>query len=366
MHFSVKKFLALVFSLVFFIQALSHASAYYYLDCTSSTTLISKYRPVFYLSSTTNATIATASTTGYPVIVQCLYDDGRTDLATTVSDPTCSGNFTSGDSVSLFNVSHISGGTNLHAEARTLSNYGSSNTVCLSVFKTGLFSNSTSTLQSNNCNGYGTTLFSAPNTFQTVGNSHIGDANAYPLKFCLTSTFQQGISVSFNTNNVGFGTLSPSQIIYATGDGSGTTTATSSFAVDVSVVGNTGYSVYLSGDTLRNTSDTNTTIPGVGSSPTALVIGTDGFGIQATTSCLSSPCSIAPPSIQSPYNTLLYGFNLSTTTQTLIATGNANDSTNTAVKGGSRFLFTLGATASSNLSAGTYTSNLTLIVTPTF
>lgn len=342
-----------------------HVHADYYLSCTSSTTLISKYRPVMYLSSTTNATLATASTTDYPVIVQCLFDDGRTDIDAYITPADCFGNIPAGDGVGLLKVSSGQS-SNLHAEAYELSNYTGSRTLCLYTLKIGLFSYSTSTLQMNNCNGYATTVFSAPPSFNTTGNSHLGDANAYPLKFCLTAQFKQNLIVSLNTNSVGFGTLSPSQILYATSNGAGTTTATSSFMLDVSVVGNTDYSVYLSGDTLRNSSAPTLVIPGVGASPTSLVAGIDAFGIQATTTCLSSPCYTLRPTIQSPYNTSLFGFNLSTTTQILLGVGGPNDYNSTVINGGSRFYFTLGATISANKPAGTYNTNLTIIVTPNF
>lgn len=362
----LKKFFIVLTTLHLTFLSVAQTSAYYYLDCTSSTTLISKYRPIFFLSSTTNATISTASSTKYPVIVQCLYDNGLTMNATFVTDRDCYGNISSGNGIGLFDVSVANGSTNLHAAAYALNQYGSANTLCLYTRKDGLFSDSTSTLQMNNCNGYGTTVFSVPNTFQTIGNSHIGDANAYPLKFCLTATFQQALSVSFNTNTIGFGALNSSQVLYASTNGAGTTTATSSLSINVNVVGNTGYSVYLSGDTLRNVSDTSVTIPSIGSSPTSFVVGTDSFGINATSACLSSPCATSRPIIQSPYNTTQFAFTLSTTTPTLIASGQANDKNNPSLQGGSRFLFTLGATASVNLPSGAYISNLTLIVTPTF
>lgn len=315
----------------------------------------------FSLSSTTNGMVGNGFLQGVYIICSA---EGNF-VINTVSTTTGCGT----SQIPLFDTSSstdISG----HIEDPSVGKY--SKLQCLQYDNT-LFNYATITSQLNNCNGYGTTLFSAPAYFTTTGNAHIGDANAYPMKRCMTLQFVQSISVTFSSQTVGFGTLSPSQTKYATSNGLGTTTpftaTSSSFYIDVNVIGNSSYSIALSGATLTNQNDPTKTISKIGGTPVALSTGIEQFGISALTECLnpgSYGCMYtgATSTIVFPYNTANYAYNGDTNVTTQLATGPQDDGVTSY--GGSRYYVRMAANIANLTPAGTYSTGLTVIVTPQF
>ena len=317
----------------------------------------------FTISSTTNAMFGGSFSN--PVYIICTNEGNFNTYIYSTTTGGCSFG-----QLPLFRVSTTSLSTPSHVEDPSVGNYGTLH--CLQ-YSSSLFNYATITSQLNNCNGYGTTLFSAPAYFTTTGNAHIGDANAYPMKRCMTLQFAQSIGITFSSQTVGFGTLSSSQTRYATSDGLGTTTpfsaTSSSFYITVNVIGNSNYSVALSGATLTNQNATTTTIAKIGGTPMALTPGIDQFGISGLTECIdpnSYGCGYlgATTTILYPYNTANYAYAGDANVSTQFGTGPQDDGyTN---YGGSRFYFRLGANIAPLTPAGSYSTGLTVIITPQF
>lgn len=315
----------------------------------------------FRLSSTTNGMVGSGFPQEFYIICGSETNFGIGTVSTTTGCTT--------NELPLFDTSSstsISG----HIEDPSVGKY--SKLQCLQYDNT-LFNYATITSQLNNCNGYGTTLFSAPTYFTTTGNAHIGDANAYPMKRCMTLQYAQSISVTFSSQTVGFGVLSPSQTRYATSDGLGTTTpftaTSSSLYIDVNVIGNSSYSIDLSGATLTNQNSLTKTISKIGGTPTVLSPGIEQFGISALTECIN-PVSLgckytgATSTISYPYNTANYAYAGDTNVTTQLATGPQDDGVTSY--GGSRYYVRMAANITSLTPAGTYSTGLTVIVTPQF
>jgi hypothetical protein len=331
--------------------------------CTSSTSALTNYSTIFCLSSSTNATPSSSCGVNYPLKIQCTGFKGN-QSSQTLASSTQDCSTLSGAYLNVFAYATTSATfpDNEHVADPALGLY--TRLFCFgSTFSTD-FDVATVTTKSGDCNGYGTTLFSAPAQFSVSGNSHLGDANAYSLKRCVTFLRKQGLSVTMSSNSVGFGTLTSSQTSYATSNGLGTTTplngTSSSFYIDVDNTGNTSYAITVQGSTLTSQQNASNTIASIGAVPQTLTPGTDQFGISVATECIpTSSCSSIATSTY-PYNTSNYAYAGDTGTSTLIATGIQDD---TFFSGGSRFHFKLGANITNNTAAGNYATNLTVIVT---
>lgn len=335
--------------------------------CLGTTTDITSDTNYSYMGiSMSSSTNGMASFVGYPFRIFC------TNLAANPSTSYVSTTTGCGaGQLPLYNVSTTSVPfTNAHIEDPSVGLY--SRLICLDIgFE---YSYATVTSKLSNCDGYGTTLFSAPLSFLTTGNSHIGGANAYIVKRCMTLIRRQSISIAYSVNSVGFGNLSSSQTRYATSDGLGTTTSltatSSSFFIDVNTTGNTGYVVSLEGATLTNQNSLTKTIAKIGAVPTELTPGIEQFGISATTTCVnpnSTRCSSAlynKSSISYPYNTSNYAYTGDAGILTTLGNGERDDGLSSY--GGSRFHIKLGANIAPLTPAGTYITNLTVIVTSEF
>jgi hypothetical protein len=359
--------LALLFLLLILKSSDAHAG---YSTCYASTTApTSPYiSAVFKLASSTNS-MYDSGNAGPTIYCTTPGASGYALGTTIVASSTGCG----ASSVPLFAISSSSGGIayNSHVEDPSIGRYGFH--VCLSNIASSKYDVVKIASQTNNCTGYGTTLFSAPSFFTTTGNAHFGDANAYTMKRCLTLHYAEGLTVNYSSNTVGFGSFSPVTTRYATSDGLGTTTAltatSSSFYVDVNAIGNTNYVVSIQGATLTNQNSTGYTIPAIGGTPAALTAGVEQFGIQATTTCVnvsSSDCvaGIASSSIAFPYNSAGYAYAGDANTATVVGSGPSYDGS--AAFGGSRFYFKLAANVAPLTPGGSYVANLTVIVTSEF
>ena len=328
-------------------------------NCLASTSLPVGYSQVFSISSSTNAT---ASYNDYPLKIYCNNFPGSIVGTILASTTGCTAGF-----FPLFGMSSSSF-TNLHVEDPSVGSYAK--VACFGDY-INQWSYATVTTKLNNCNGYGTTLFSAESKFNVGGNAHLGDANAYPLKRCLTLIRTQSLSVILSSVSAGFGTLNSATTTYATSDGVGTTTpltaTSSSFYIDVDVNGNYNYTVYLQGGTLINQQNTTVSIPKIGSTPIAFVPGTEMFGVSAVADCLSSGgCNNgASSTIAYPYNQTAYAYDGDTATSTVLANG-VSDDTTAFIYRGTRYYVKLGATIAPLTPAGKYDTSLTLVVAPEF
>ena len=235
----------------------------------------------------------------------------------------------------------LSSSTNAHAEQNTFNNYPDN--ACISVPSGGSVSVG---YQASNCIGFDTILGS----MESATNTHLGDANAYPIKICATAAgVPQTISFSISDNTIGFGTVSSLQTRYASGDTLGTTTDNSD-AHTISIASNAagGYSMTISGTTL--TDDTKTISP-TGGTAVIPVIGTEQFGVRLAVNSGTGSTS-------SPYNGVNWALDTATFPD-LIATG-LGDSVATIF--GARYMNNI-ATLSE---AGRYTATIRYTVTATF
>lgn len=168
----------------------------------------------------------------------------------------------------------------------------------------------------------------------------------------VTATVSQTLSFSISSNSIGFGTLSTSASTYANSAGTGTGTETAAHTIAASTNGGSGYTIALSGDTLKSGANS---ITALGASPTALATGTSQFGIRSTSSGGTG-------TVSSPYNGSSgnYGFG---TTPPLSNITFATASGATATTTYSNFY---AANISALTPAGSYTTTLTYVATANF
>lgn len=168
----------------------------------------------------------------------------------------------------------------------------------------------------------------------------------------VTATVSQTLSFSISSNSIGFGTLSTSASTYANTAGTGTATETAAHTITASTNGGSGYTIALSGDTLKSGANS---ITALGASPTALATGTSQFGVRAT-------ASGGTGTVSSPYNGSAgnYGFG---TTPPLSNVAFATATGATAATTYSNFY---AANISPTTPAGSYTTTLTYVATANF
>ncbi|HTH92966.1 MAG TPA: hypothetical protein VL576_00605 [Candidatus Paceibacterota bacterium] len=168
----------------------------------------------------------------------------------------------------------------------------------------------------------------------------------------VTATVSQTLSFSISSNSIGFGTLSTGASTYANAAGTGTGSETSAHTLAASTNGTSGYTIAISGDTLKSGSNS---ITALGASPTALSPGSSQFGIRAT-------ASGGTGAVSSPFNgsSGSYGFG---TTPPLSNVAFATASGATATTTYSNFY---AANISPTTPAGSYSTTLTYVATANF
>ena len=262
----------------------------------------------------------------------------------------CSGVTGLGNSCAASNnktIVRLSGstGTNAHVEQSTQSNSNyNTQKVCLSSSYAG--DDITIGYQSSNCTGYDTTLFSMSTT---PTNAMVGIPTAYNNKVC-AKVFSQSITFNISSTTAGFGSLNPLGLRYATPDGLGSSTEAESYYLGVSTNAPYGYIVMMSGNTLTSGPKTITPIGGTPTTPSA---GSKAFGIRAI-------ATGGIGSVASPYNATGFAYDATGTTFTTLATASTGDGNNT------NYSVRSVATIDSLLDPGSYTTNLTYIVTANF
>ncbi|MCU0678136.1 MAG: hypothetical protein MUF19_00940 [Candidatus Pacebacteria bacterium] len=162
----------------------------------------------------------------------------------------------------------------------------------------------------------------------------------------------QSITFSISDNAIGFGTLLPGGTRYATGNsvGAGTDSA-AAHTISVSTNATDGYVMYLSGSTLTCATCGGATVSSVGGTAAAPSVGTEQFGLRAT---VVSGTGI----VSAPYNGANWALDTAAFPDTF-ATGAGDDVTTDF---GIRYMSNI----ASNSEAGSYTAQLTYIVTSTF
>lgn len=239
-------------------------------------------------------------------------------------------------------VAKLSGVTNAHVEQNNQNNY--SQNACLSSTYAG--DDITIGYQPSNCNGYDTTLFSMSST---PTNSQVGNSSAYNNKVC-AKIFSQSITFNISNMSAGFGSLSPTGLRYATPDGNGSSSETESYSLGVSTNAPYGYIVMLQGGSLAKGATVITPIGGTNSVPPA---GYNAFGIRAVASGGSGY-------VLSPYNGSGFAYGASGSSFDTLAQSLSGDGINTSYSVRSV------ATIDSLLDPGSYTTNITYIVTANF
>lgn len=236
----------------------------------------------------------------------------------------------------------LSGVTNAHVERNTESNYG--NNACLASSFAG--DEITIGYQSNNCDGYDTTLFSMS---ATPTNAQVGNPTAYNNKVC-AKVFSQSITFNLSNNSIGFGGLTPTGLRYATSDGQGSGTETESHSLSVSTNAPSGYIVLISGKSLNKGS---TVIDPIGGNNIIPNPGSNAFGIRAEASGGNGY-------VVYPYNGTGFAYdatesNFSTVAEALSGNGQVTSYSIRSV-----------ATIDSLLDPGNYSTDLNYIVTANF
>lgn len=328
LHSSVMKNNVAFFVVIFLCTLFVHNAYAGSLSCSITTSAACNQTKIYRMSSTSNAHAekANQANSNYDANVVCCTNVIGLGNA-------CAGTFNT--------ALKLSSTSNAHVQQNNLGSY--SDSACISVPAGGSV---TIGYQDTNCNGFDTTLGSISST----SNAHVGDVNAYTRKVCGTASgVPQTIAFSISDNTVGFGSLSPVQARYATGDTLGAS-ADSANAHTISIATNAsgGYVMTLTGTTL--TSGANTITP-IGASAAASSVGSEQFGLRIA---VDSGTGAA----DSPYN----GANWALDTGAFpdqVATG-AGDSVTTVF--GTRYI----ANTSAVTEIGSYSSVLTYTVTATF
>lgn len=165
----------------------------------------------------------------------------------------------------------------------------------------------------------------------------------------ISATVDPSITFSISDNTIGFGSLSASDDRFATGDGTGSSSATSAHDLVAGTNATSGYVLYMLGDTL--TSGANT-ITAIGGANTASAPGTEQFGVRFGASGGSG-------AVSAPYAAAGYAFASTGATQDEIASsaGPSADTTYSA---------TYVANIASQTEAGNYSTTLTYTATATY
>jgi hypothetical protein len=157
---------------------------------------------------------------------------------------------------------------------------------------------------------------------------------------------------SFNISNTsaGFGNLNSLGLRYATGDGVGSSSETESYNITVSTNAPSGYGLYVRGDTLKNGAIVINPIGGTNTTPTP---GSNAFGIRAVATGGNGL-------VVSPYNGSGFAYDATSSNSSSIGQSSSGDGNTTT------YSVRTVATIDSLLDPGSYSTNLTYIVTANF
>ena len=326
----LKNFFAVLFSLAIIFIPLSYLHAN--ISCSITTSGACTGTVLLRMSGSTNAhaELPSGTTAVYNNNVICC--SGVTGL----------GNSCAASNKQIF--ARLSGVTNAHVEKNTESNANYTQNACVSSSFSG--DEITIGYQATNCTGYDTTLFSMAST---PTNSMVGIPTAYNNKVC-AKIYTQSISFNISSTTAGFGNLTSSGLRYATSDGVGSISDVASYSLAVSTNSTYGYNVMLEGNSLSNGGHT---INPIGGTPTVPTPGANAFGIRVVSSG-------GIGTVASPYNGSGFAYDASGNNFTTIAQAISGNGVSTNYDVHSV------ATIDSLLDPGTYSTNLTYIVTANF
>jgi hypothetical protein len=237
----------------------------------------------------------------------------------------------------------LSGVTNAHVERNTENNYAQN--ACLASTYAG--DQITIGYQTTNCTGYDTTLFSMSTTST---NATVGDTSAYSNKVC-AKVVSQSISFNISNHTAGFGYLTSAAPRYATADGLGSNSDTAeSYMVSASTNATSGYTIFVSGNTLSNGISTIDAIGGTNIPPPT---GTNAFGMRAV-------ATYGVGAVVSPYDGTGFAYDATSTTMSTVAEAASGNGVTT------EYSIRTVATIDSILNYGNYSTSLTYIIVPNF
>ena len=236
----------------------------------------------------------------------------------------------------------LSNVTNAHIEIPSQSNYNQN--LCLS----SPFAGDVITVgsQASDCAGYDTILFSM---VKTPTNSQVGIPSAYNNKIC-AKVVSQSISFSLSNNTAGFGGLTPLGLRYATSDGIGSSSEAESYNITINTNASSGYGLYVSGDSLKKGVTSITPIGAINTIPTA---GSNSFGIRAV-------ATGGIGSVSNPYNGTGFAYDANSSTMNSIGSATSGNGVSTV------YSIRTVATINALLDPGSYSTDLTYIVTANF
>jgi hypothetical protein len=157
-----------------------------------------------------------------------------------------------------------------------------------------------------------------------------------------------GLTFSISDNSIGFGSLSPSAARFATGAGTGSATEIEAHNIIVGTDAVNGYTLTVTGTTLQSGANT---ITAIGPTNTASAVGTEQFGLRMT-------ASGGIGTVSAPYAAAGFAFDTAAFPDEVASATGASANTTFSV----RYI----ANIATMTEAGTYTANITYIVTANF
>ena len=283
----------------------------------------SGYTTILRMSGTTNAhgELPSQSNANYNNNVVCCN-------STSAIGNSCSGNYQS--------FARLSAVTNAHIQESNINTY--SNNLCLSSTTPG----DTITVghQNTNCTGYDTTIAS----ISSADNAQVGDSAAYTEKLC-AKVVPTSLTFAINSNTVALGTITTG----TTGIGSHTISAVTNASG--------GFAISYNGPTLTSGSNT---IPVYTSGSSSA--GTAGFGINLVSN--STPSVGAAVTQNSGTCGIASGYGTSNTFNFVASTPTVI--TNVTAPADCVYTTSYVANISNSTASGSYSSDITYIISGTF
>jgi hypothetical protein len=167
---------------------------------------------------------------------------------------------------------------------------------------------------------------------------------------CWNITNTQTLTMSLSDNSVGFGTLSAGAPRFCTANGLGSSSEVEGFTISVATNAASGYTLSVKGATLTSGSNT---IAAIGGTNTASSPGTAQFGLRSTASGGNG-------SVSSPYAASGFAYAATASTPSVIGSSSSGDGVTTT------YSLRCLANMSPVTAAGSYSTNLTYVVTANF
>ncbi len=165
----------------------------------------------------------------------------------------------------------------------------------------------------------------------------------------ISATVAQALTFSLSSTTIGFGTLSASNVRFASNDSAGAVVPTTAHNLQASTNASNGYAITVKGPTLTSG---GSSITAIGGSNTAIASGTEQFGVRFSSSGGSG-------GVVAPYAASGYAYGADSTTTSQIASSTVPSDTTT-------YNATYIANISTLTEAGSYTTALTYVATANY